>query len=199
MGGAPAGALTIPLVSRSPWDVERSLKRYVALALPEYEVRLAEELGTFDRPFASVDEETTTTTLNVRPKSWADMDVPYVVRLFPVPYADPAQSKHGAHIDRDALWTAFEVGVADGYPRRVPLFDYDGLAMDEEGTVHTPRGSYARVLAHTARLLADPEDDAGLLWEVVVSVRLGWRRRGAVESGPLASGFDIDYAGPEPP
>lgn len=178
---------------RTPADVERSLKRYVNEALPEYEVRLAEEPGTFDRPFAMVSEGGELETQGRESRYHADVAGDYAIHVYPVPVANPIESKLAAYAARDAIWVALEEGVGLGWPRRVPLYDYDAVDWDEPAAGRPPRGEFARVLRHTERALGDPDDDSGLLWEVLASVRLGWRRRTRLPSGPVVTAVTARY------
>lgn len=157
-------------------DILRSLKRYVALALgDEWEVRLAGDEGTFKRPFARA----VPTSPAQYPAATATAFLTEAIQAFAV-HAYPSASASGdesylaALATGEALFRAFAVGVGEGRPRRVPIYDYTDLPLGEGSTArHYADFAEVRDLSITEPH-RDPDDET--LWLVIVDLRLGWRR-----------------------
>lgn len=188
--------VTVTEFQRTTTDAVRSLKRYVAQMLgDEWEVRLADEHGTFKTPFAVVMEVGGPQFDG--PAMYTDVTQAYAVHCYP-DYPDGGtveQSKMLANETQERLFQGFRIGVGDGYPERIPFFNYGGVALD------SPAGSDARREYDYLRMVRgslnfdrvpDPTDDRWIT--VVANMRLTWRRAGRqivgkpVES--LAVGFD---------
>jgi hypothetical protein len=164
---------TSPDVGRTPQDALRSIKRYMAVALGDaWEVRLAREEGTFDRPFCRVWQAAGSTYPLTGGKWLADIVTPFVVAAYPVRQETSDAALLAAQVVEDTLYRAFRVGVGDGQPLRVPLVNYTGVALDEPGVWH-PRG-FMRVSDLSTQPFPDPDDDK--LYAVTCDVRMTWRR-----------------------
>lgn len=68
--------------------------------------------------------------------------------------------------------------------RRVPLYDYDGVSLDEGSFARNPH-DFLLVDDHQEQVLADPVDPRAV--RVVVSLRLSWRRLGRRATGRVAT------------
>lgn len=175
---------------RTGWDALRSLRKYVAVCLgAEWEVRLAYEEGSFRRPFARV------TAAGAAQLSGAahttDTLQPFSIVCHPAEQATIDASVREAERVRDLLIVAFRRGVSfteglplrtvRGAPGRVPLWDYDAVALDATSTKRA-HCDYMRIAAFSAEVLVDADDP--MVRAVTADVRLGWRREGPVPGGP---------------
>lgn len=159
-------------------DALRSLKRYIALCLGEdWEVRLAVEQGTFSRPGAQVLAATPQQISG--PKYVMDIIQTFSVHAFPRSGSTVQESLLLAAEAEDLLVEGLRIGVDEGKPARVPLYDYDGVAFNESSTTRN-YPDYARVLDFSVNRIQNPSDE--LLFTVTAEVRLGWRRNGLVAS-----------------
>ena len=175
---------------RTTEDCLRSLARYVAETMGEdWEVRFAEESGTFTRPFAMV-WDAGPEAVTVLTPALSEVSAPFEIHLYPEVEAEPMNSKIRAMRAGDRLLRGFTVGVGLGRPMRMPIYDYEEVPMDEAGferghsqvgtggrSVH---GDYARVAGLQVGRTADENDER--LWTVTCSLRLGWRRSGRLPS-----------------
>ena len=192
---------------RTSEDVLRSLKRYVSVALPAFEVRLSREEGAFERPFARVEQGGPGAYATNTGQFLTDITQPFAVYAYPPRGSSPDQALVAAQQVEDALFVAFRVGVTDtttspaipGRPLRVPLLDYasspigDGTQQDLPG-VWFPQ-DYVRVIDMSLQPFADPDDNK--LWTVSCQVRLAWRRAGAViPTGPTLTGIGVEWLAP---
>ena len=167
---------------RTPVDALRSLKRYVAVALgDDWEVRLSREEGAFERPFARVVQAGAA----LYPKGGqflSDVIQPFSVYAYPPSAATPDAALLIAQQTEDALYRAFQAGVEQGRPRRVPLYNYTDRGLDEAG-IWMPRG-FLRVDDLSTQPFVDPDDNK--LWTIACDVRLTWRRAPVPSStGPV--------------
>lgn len=184
-------------VGRSHIDALRSVKRYVALALgDDWEIRLSREEGAFARPFARVWQVAGTTYPLTGGRWLADMTQPFVVAAYPPPGRDPDQAMLFAQRTENALYRAFRVGVADGRPLRVPLYNYFRVSDWEAGTWYPH--AFMRVNDISTQPFPDPDDNK--LWTVVCDVRLTWRRLGETRpEAPKFTGVRLRRHWREPP
>jgi hypothetical protein len=172
---------------RTSVDMELSMKRYMALALGgEWEVRLADEGGTFTPPFALV--EALADAVYDGPVVHTDVTQPVTITCYPEPQQTVRESRLVAEGVRDLLYEAFRVGVDLGRPMRVPLYDYAGKEPGEPSDARHP-SDYLRLLSFSARLLPDTVDSRRIA--VVSDVRVTWRRRGRVSFGKLVEEVHI--------
>ena len=167
---------------RTTADALRSLKRYAALALgSEWEVRLWDEPGNFAFPFARVAK--VGPTLMTGPAIHTDVVQPFAIHCYP-----PAQERLEvavlrAEVVEEKLYTGFRIGVSEGRPMRVPLYDYTLVPETGAGAVAISRypHDYLRVDDLSINRLHDPTDER--LISVVADVRCSWRRSGRVPTG----------------
>lgn len=181
---------------RTETDALLSLQRYVNAALPGFvEVLTEVEDEQPDRPFAvvSTDDGWTPDPNPGRPRITMPVTVYAYVR------GDTRKAAREAAEDaREALWHALAVGLGDGHPRLVPLFDYTGRPAVQQIAI-TGASSGTWTIEHEAGvtaplpLLAQPrdvrlalEDLPGLAGNVWV-----YGRRG----GPWAVRFDGELRG----
>jgi hypothetical protein len=169
---------------RTPEDALRSLKRYVAVALGDaWEVRLSREEGAFQRPFARV-TQSGAASYPKGGKFLSDVIQPFSIYAYPSAGATPDEGLVAAQQAENALYRAFQAGVELGHPRRVPLFNYTDVSLDEAGAWF-PR-AYLRVDDLSMQPFADPDENR--LWTVVADVRLTWRRTPIpAETGPVVT------------
>jgi hypothetical protein len=157
---------------RTSIDALRSLKAFIAESLPaDFDVRLAEEEGVFERPTALV---TATTPQAVSgPRHTRDVAQSFTCHV----YAEVARTAQGSLLAaaevEELLLQATQTGRTGG---RVPLRDYTGVGVDESA----PAGSleFLRIVPGSLSInrVRDPDDP--LLYTVVMDLRLTWRRVG---------------------
>lgn len=166
-------------MSRKAADIGRSLKRYLALHLPEdYDVRLETDPGAFERPALMI---VTLPTVSQSSRRWFQITQPFTCYGYPQQGESPFDAEDKARELEDALLTSIEVGGQGGHPRRVPIFNYDGI--DREHAVEGDPEGFAWVQDLSTEVRADPEEE--LLRTVIMEVRLRWRRLGEQpEEGP---------------
>lgn len=176
-------------VGRSHIDALRSLKRYVAVALgDEWEVRLSREEGAFARPFARVWQVAGTTYPLTGGRWVADMVQPFVIAAYPEQGRDADQAMLFAQKVENALYTAFRVGVENGRPMRVPLYNYYRVKSWDAGEWY-PR-AFMRVNDLSTQPFPDPDENT--LWTVVCDVRLAWRRLAdTIPEQPVLKGVGV--------
>jgi hypothetical protein len=164
---------------RTPQDALRSLKRYVALTFPDFEVRMSSEKGTFARPSATV---LMVPSMQLVSESWVTsrLQATFNVTVYPLQGPSPEASQAAALAVVDALWNAFSgPGVALGHPYRVPLYDYDGVPVSGPGAF---ADESARHYADYLKVEGPPEvtpvqnPDDELLWSVAANIRMSWLR-----------------------
>lgn len=177
---------------RTNLDALRSLKRYVALALPDpYEVVLAGDEASQSRPYASV--KATGPALITGPAHTVDVAQPFAVYAYPMPADTPADSLVVAARIEEALNTAFALGIDKGRRMRLPLYDFEGLGMDERSEVRTPH-DFARIMSLSVNRVQTPDDER--FFTVTAELRLAWRRGTPVRDTPLVREVrtDIEHA-----
>jgi hypothetical protein len=172
---------------RTPYAVLRSLKVYVAGALDasgdDWDTRFADEEGTFDRPFAQI---TPAGEAVAEPGThhYALLQ-PFSIHLYPEPGEDVMASVTAAYAAAELLERAVLVGSGEGYPRRIPLWDWDEIGPADEvpdrlvyegPSVRRDHGNFATVRDFSARPMRDEDDPE--LWLVAGSARLRWIRTG---------------------
>lgn len=154
---------------RTERDAERSIKRWVALALgDDWEVRLWTEVGTFALPYAKVTQagEVTTTGGAV----FVTQQAAFSVVAWTLPAETVEQAQEQARDVEEALWHAFRGGST---PLRVPLLDYDGKGLDQPGEWPADH-PVMRIEDFRMERRNDPDDDRRLTVEC--SFRANWRR-----------------------
>lgn len=179
---------------RTSKDAIRSLARYMAVAFGDgFEVGFFSEEGTFTRPGVVVaaaggelDGGGTRHTV--------DVIQPFAVYAYPVEGANVEEGFDNAMAAQETLFQAFRVGVDEGRPMRVPLYDYEGIAIDE-GTLLRRYPDFMRVLDLSIERSQAPEDERK--WTVTAEIRIGWRRSAELPSGTrLAQALQVDFSTP---
>lgn len=185
---------------RTSADVLRSTLRYTALALgDEWEVRPWGTEGEFKFPFARV-AITVPPSVPLGSAYVHDVTMGLAVHAYPVPGATPDESIMEVERVRDLLHVAFFEGFVyedvlnpvavppttvkvRSAPRRVPLYDYDGVPLDGPDAFSVARNpsDYFRVIECPIDAGVDPEDDTQ--WRVIAQPRISWRRIALVASG----------------
>jgi hypothetical protein len=183
---------------RTVTDALRSVARYTSVALgPDYEVRMAQEKGTFNRPYARVVQ---VPNIQLVTQRWdrAKLIASYNIVAYPVPGVNADASLLAAMDVAEKLWLAFAgPGVGNptmrrqvdsnmqGRPSRVPLYDYAGVPLDGpaafvDETRRDPRDFMRVEGAPEVSPFADPDDER--LFSVAANIRMSWMRFAAVPS-----------------
>jgi hypothetical protein len=163
---------------RTPFDALRSLSLYLSdYVLPteaeDWEVRLALDEQTFKRPFCRVGFAGP--SQNAIQRTVTDVVRPFAVHIFPVLGSTPEESTIEASRIEALLETGFSVGVGLGHPARVPLWNFDGVAMDVATGTRGPN-DYMRLRDCAIGQAVDPDDERSIV--VTCNLRLSWRRSG---------------------
>jgi hypothetical protein len=164
---------------RTSRDAIRSLARYMSRAFgPDWEVGFFSEEGTFGRPGVMV--KATGPQLSSGSRHTIDVIQPFAVYAYPAEAEGVEDTFDNAMVAEEIIWHAFNVGVGEGRPGRVPLFDYEGVPIDEPTSLRR-YPDYMRVLDLSIDRAQAPEDEKK--WTVTAELRLGWRRAGELPSG----------------
>lgn len=164
---------------RKPWDARRSLQRYVAEVLgPGWTVALEADRGEFAYPFARV--QAVGDLIPIGPALYADVSQPMSIQCYPEPALTATESQAAAAAVLDRLERSVSAGFGKGRPRRIPLYDFDGVPLHETSYARDPR-DFLQVVDFSARTLPDPEEARNVA--VVADVRVRWRRPGGVPFG----------------
>lgn len=203
---------------RNSADALRSMLRYTWKLLEDdvpplwqdearsWEVRPWGTEGTFGFPFARVAAITPTTYTGSAVIREAART--FALHLYPVPLDSPDASIMEVERIEELLTVAFETGFTyvdkpdpndpgtwrevKSAPRRVPLYDYDGVPLDGPDSVSYARAphDYMHVPQCAINRVVDPEDDR--YWLVTAEPRVTWRRRGRVPpDGPLVKSVKL--------
>jgi hypothetical protein len=164
---------------RTPTDALRSLKRYVALGFPGWEVRMPLEEGTFRRPSLYV--KPVGAPALTGPAHAFDTGQRYTIYGYPPPGPTSPESLERAEACRWALIRLFRVGIPPGAPLRVPLYDYDGVPLDGAAAGVRFDRDYLRADDPSVDLVQLPDDER--LFTVTAEIRMSWRSEGRVASG----------------
>lgn len=172
---------------RTPDDAIRSIKRYMAEALgEEWEVRLWSDEGAFSYPFARV-TESAPTSYGPHRRVFTDITQAVQIHCYPSKAASMSAAQSlGRQVEQQVV-RAIEVGVgAVAWPRRIPLYDYDGLD-DSEGSNSRETYDFLKVTNFTCNRVPDSDDQA--LVVVVADLRVSWAQRTeiVVETLPVNS------------
>lgn len=144
----------------------------------EWEVGFFGQEGTFSRPGIAV--RTTGPLLSAGSRHTLDQTQPAAVYVYPPEDASVEATFDGVMEAEERLWQAFNVGIAEGRPFRVPLYDFDGVAIDEASSLRR-YPDYLRILDLSIDRRQSPEDQKK--WTVTAELRLGWRRSGELAEG----------------
>lgn len=177
---------------RTSRDAIRSLARYMAAAFgEEWEVGFFTEESTFARPAVMV--KSTGPQLSSGSRHTIDVIQPFAVYAYPAEAETVEETFENAMVAEEVIWQAINVGLEGGRPRRVPLYDYEGVGITE-GTVLRRYPDFLRVLDLSIDRAQSPEDEKK--WTVTAEIRLGWRRAGELLGGTrLAQSVRTDFAG----
>lgn len=139
--------------------------------MPSFEVRFAGERGDYTPPFARVQAIAGGGTSG--PALYYERTQPMTIECYPAPALDAETATFNAVAVLDALERGFRrQGVADGFPLKVPLYDYDNVPLTEAGTDRLPH-DFMRVLDFSPRTLPDPIDPRRVA--AIADVRVAWR------------------------
>lgn len=174
---------------RTSRDALLSLSRYMSRAFPDYEIGFFSEQGTFARPGVSV--RLVGPQLGSGSRHTVDLIQPAAVYVYPPEGESVEQTFDSVMLAEETLWQAFHVGIQEGKPMRVPLFDYEGMGVDEEST-RRRYPDYLRIVDLSIDRAQSPEDEKK--WTVTAELRLSWRRAALLPGGTrlaqtLKSGF----------
>jgi hypothetical protein len=178
---------------RTSRDAIRSLARYMSIAFGEdFEVGYFAEEGTFARPAVMV--ATAGSELSGGSRHTVDVVQPFAVYVYPAEGDTVEEGFERAMAAQETLFNAFRVGLEEGRPMRVPLYDYEGVAIDE-GTMLRRYPDYLRVLDLSIGRSQAPTDERK--FTVAADVRIGWRRAAELPSGThLAQALEVDFSTP---
>lgn len=175
-------------------DVWRSVARYTSLALPDFEVVMAVGEGEASRPYARVVPSTPVAS-SPHGARHVELIRGFAITAFPTSFpVTPTAALTEAERVAAKLREAFGAGIQSEFfhagrrhPKRVPLYDYDGVPFGSPAVEHV---GFARVLDLSVGALADPADEN--LYVVVADVRLGWSEGIAAEqTAPLVEGVTL--------
>lgn len=164
---------------RQVQDVLMSVKRYMALALgPEWEVRLWSDEGSFKPPLARVAESAPTQYDSRRVAT--DLTQALQVHCYQHPAETATLALRDARAVEEKLTVAVEVGVDLAWPRRIPLYDYEGKGPGEPSN---DRNTYdfVRVVDFSVNHVQDGDDPTIVV--VVADIRVRWSRATTVDMG----------------
>lgn len=176
---------------RTSLDVLRSTKKYVGeLALPDYNVRLASEEGTWERPFCRIGWSTPAVNASQGQLALQITRTLNVV-VWPAEAASGDEAVLVAEGVVEMLTLAFAVGLHTpsyrpssnrAHPSRIPIWDYDGKAFTDQATDadRDPRDFAWVVEPPSFDHLEDESTPRSRL--VVGDVRLRWFRYIGVET-----------------
>lgn len=178
---------------RSQTDALRSLKRYVSQMLPpEWEVSLTPRTeGHGLRPLAVV-KATAPATFPRSHYHTASVVRPFAVYAYPVAGTTDDAALLAATEAEELLFRGFRVGVEDGHQMRVPLWDWDGVPLDQT-SVDRLDCDYMNIDDLTTQHLAEPENNR--LWVAVAELRMSWRRVAERENIDIHLVRDVDITG----
>lgn len=166
---------------RQPVDALRSVKRHVAANLPDWEVRLADDDGSMQYPYALV--AFVGPSLSTGNAIIREVTQPLTVYCYPEPAETFEKGLLQAEAVSDELWRTFVGGLE---PLRVPLYDYDGLRSDQ-GSDTRNEHDYLRLEDVQINRVPDPADDRRII--VVCDFRASWKRSterlSALRGGPV--------------
>jgi hypothetical protein len=176
---------------RTSIDAIRSLARYMTLAFGEdFEVGYFAEEGTFARPGISV-VAAGPELAGGGTRHTVDIIQPFALYAYPSPGESVEEGFFNAMGAQEKFFQAFRVGIEEGRPMRVPLYDYEGVALNE-GTILRRYPDFLRILDLSVERKQAPEDER--LWTVICEIRAGWRRTAELPTGTrLAQSVKADF------
>lgn len=164
---------------RTTRDAIRSLARYMTEAFgDDWEIGYFSQQGTFARPGVAV--RTTGPLLSGGSRHTLDLTQPMAVYVYP-PEKDTVEETFDSVMSaEETLWQAFNVGIGEGHPFRVPLYDYEGVPIDE-GSILRRYPDYLRVVDCSIDRSQSADDEKK--WTVTAELRVTWRRTGELATG----------------
>lgn len=171
---------------RSSLDVLRSTKRWTALLLPTYEVRLDSQI--VGHPMAVI-SQTTPITHGGR-RFVADLSMGMRIAVYPGPQETEEAAVMAAGGVENTLFMGLRRSVEGSHSLRIPLFDYDGVGADAAASSGARDAwDFIRVSALNVQPLYEPEDRKRVT--VLCAFTATWFRAGEqpeIESGALNTG-----------
>lgn len=158
-------------------DAIRSVKKYLAEALgDEWEVRLWTDEGSFAPPLARVSAASPTVYTSRR--RITDIIQALQIHCYVAPAASSSAALIKARDVEQQLVRAIELGVGLAWPRRIPLYDYDGVA-ETEGSSARNLYDFMRVLDFSVNAVMDSDDPNVVV--VVADLRVAWSQLTTVD------------------
>jgi hypothetical protein len=167
----------------------RSLAKYCALALPDFELRWGDSLD-FSRPFARVTTATGVVSVPIGARC-VERRQTFSILAFPVQGLNQESSLIEASRVEGLLLAAIAQGInveswreGRAHPLRIPLYDYSGLGLRDAATEQV---GWMRVIESPEfEIVPDPSESGGLA--VVCDLRCAWTASVAVPiDGPLVA------------
>jgi hypothetical protein len=186
---------------RTVTDATRSLARYFALWLgDEWEVRFDAEEHTFKTPFARV--EALSNTIVGEGVNYHAVIQPFSVYAYPeYPEGTEGSVEESRLIAMEvaqSLLDALAIGGVDGSrPFRVPLYNYDGVALDggTGSNARTPY-DYLRIVRGSTNVDRVPDATDPRWITVVLGFRATWFRRGEQILGKPVQSVQSEFDSP---
>jgi len=178
---------------REVYDVHRSVIRFLATVLPEFDIWPQRQEPQEDRPYAVCIPVTNTSITGVSP--CLDFEQPFAVYLYPAPALDGLVAQREKMRVEERLYRAF---IADS-DWSIPLYDYSTggpggseLALDENGPPEPGIAAYdqdgavaiydsVRVRDYQIHSARDADDERR--FSIVLTLRLAWRSHGRLVYG----------------
>lgn len=155
---------------RTHEDALRSVKRYLALVLGDtWEVRMWADEGSYAAPLAKVAESGP--ALFTSHRVYTDVVQPVQVHFFLPVAATVSEAMFAARKLRQQITEAIEIGIDQGRPRRIPLYDYDGLSESESSSARNYY-DYLKVRDLSVNTVPDSNVPTGVV--VVADMRIAW-------------------------
>lgn len=166
---------------RTANDVVRSVKKYVSQCLgDDWEVRLWSDEGAWVEPIAIVSESSPTTYQSRR--IWTDGTKALQVHLYPGAAASTSDAMTLARNLEQRLVQMVELGLGLAFPRRIPLWDYDGVDLTH-GSDTRETYDFMRVTDFSVNSIPDSDDPRRVV--VVADLRVTWPQMTTVDPGHL--------------
>lgn len=158
---------------RTENDAIRSVKKYLAIALgDDWEVRLWSDEGTFAAPLARVAEASPTVYSSHR--VYTDIVQALQIHCYLPPATSTSAALTAAREVKQKLVAAIELGVGLAWPRRIPLYDYDGVDDTEVATERSTH-DFLRVLDFSVNSVPETDDPTSVV--VVADLRIAWSQQ----------------------
>ena len=176
---------------RTQTDALRSISKYAAVALgAEWDLAFARAEGDFQRPFCRVNWSTAATNVN-RGMHHVEIRRTAALVCFPaVQEGDMAEELNLMEAQRteEKLLHAFGGPGAHvpsyrsssnrGHPRRVPLYDYSGVTLNQAATARATNDFLRVIEDPQVNSVPDPANDRAYI--VTLDLRVAWSRSIAV-------------------